>query len=70
MNKAEKIRETLRLDPMDHLRFGTGLNGRGWYLQRFGQDERYLGTSYDALQDWFEHLQQQREQYERERATR
>lgn len=66
MTKAETIRAALRLDPMDHLRFGTGISGQGWYLRRFGQSERYLGASYAALRDWLEHLEQQRAQDERE----
>lgn len=62
---TEKIRSALALDPMDALWFGSGMDGRGWYLRRFGASERYLGESYEALRPWLEELEERRAEFER-----
>ena len=64
MNKTEKIRRALALDPMDALWYRRRY-GRGWYLRRFGASERYLGESYDALRPWLEELEERRAEFER-----
>ena len=70
MTKAEKIRRALRLDPMDDLRYGSGVDGRGWYLRRFGASSRYLGASYSALEAWLEDTQERRAEFERDKRNR
>lgn len=70
MSKAEKIRRALRLDPMDDLRYGSGVDGRGWYLRRFGASSRYLGASYSALEAWLENNQERRAEFERDKRNR
>ena len=70
MTKAEKIRRALALDPMDDLWFGSGMDGRGWYLRRFGRSERYLGTSYADLQPWLQESIERRAEFERSKRAR
>lgn len=45
LSSKQALVKALRMAPSDRLSFRSGPLGRGWYFQRFGRSEMYLGSS-------------------------